>query len=120
MTRTGAIVFTWGAPVRGREMKGLEVFGEALQYYEELSKEGRIIAHREYFNTAADGGMMIIEGLLSELHLLVQDDEFLRLQQRASAIVEDFRREVVAGGSDQTVQQLVTMYTESLADLGLA
>lgn len=119
MPRTGAIVFTWGAPVRGREIQGVEVFGSALEYYEELSKEGRIIAHREYFSTDTNGGMMIVEGFLSELHQLIQEDPFLRLQQRASAIVEDFRSSIVAGGSDQTVQQMVTMYTETLAELDL-
>lgn len=120
MARTGAIVFSWGAPVRGRELKGLEVFGEALQYYEELGKEGRVIAHREYFATGGEGGMMIVEGLLPELYQLVQEDEFLRLQTKAGSIVQDFRTQLVAGGSDHTVQELMTMYTETLADLGLS
>jgi hypothetical protein len=29
----------WGAPVRGREAKGLEVFTEALAYYGRLQQE---------------------------------------------------------------------------------
>ncbi len=32
----------WGAPVRGREAKGLEVFNEALSYYARLQQEGVI------------------------------------------------------------------------------
>jgi hypothetical protein len=32
----------WGAAVRGREAKGLEVFNEALAYYGRLQQEGTI------------------------------------------------------------------------------
>jgi hypothetical protein len=38
----------WGAPVRGREAKGLEVFNEALAYSGRLQQEGVI----EGFETA--------------------------------------------------------------------
>lgn len=120
MARTGAIVFRWGAPVRGRETQGLAVFGEALGYYEELAKEGRIIGHREYFNTGNEGGFMIVEGLLPELHQLMQEDEFAKLQAKASNIVEDFTTELCMGGTDQTVQEGMQMYTEVLEELGLS
>ena len=46
----GALIFTWGNSVRGREAKGLETFGKALAYYDELAKEGRIHGHREFFS----------------------------------------------------------------------
>lgn len=120
MARTGAIVFRWGSPVRGREMQGLEVFGDALGYYEELAKEGRIIAHREYFSSTEDGGFMLVEGLLPELHQLMQEDDFIRLQLKASNIVEDFTAELYMGGSDQTVQEGMQLYTEAIASLGLS
>lgn len=119
MARTGAIVFRWGAPVRGREAQSLAVFGEALGYYEERAKEGRIIGHREYFNSGDNGGFMIIEGLLPELHQLMQEDDFVKLQQKASSIVEDFTTEVCMGGTDQTVQEGMQMYTEVLEELDL-
>lgn len=119
MARTGAIVFRWGAPVRGRETQGLAVFGEALGYYEELAKEGRIIGHREYFNSGANGGFMIVEGLLPELHQLMQEDDFIRLQQKAASIVEDFTTDVCTGGTDQSVQEGMQLYTEALEELGL-
>lgn len=119
MARTGAIVFRWGSPVRGREAQGLEVFGEALDYYEGLTKEGRIVGHREYFSTSRDGGFMLVEGLLPELHQLMQEDDFVRLQQRASNIVEDFTAELYTGGNDQTLQESMQMYSGVLEDLGL-
>lgn len=121
---TGAIVFTWGAPVRGREMKGLETFGKALGYFEGLAKQGRVHAHREFFSLTGDAskwaGMMIVEGELDELLRLQADDEFRRLHIEATAIVEHFTLQLCAGGSDRSVQEEVTRYTESLQRLGLA
>ena len=32
----------WGAPVKGREAKGLEVFNESVEYWGRLQQEGRI------------------------------------------------------------------------------
>lgn len=120
MARTGAIVCRWGPAVRGREAKSLEVFGDALKYWEELAKEGRIIAHREYFSTMNNGGFAIIEGLVPELQAMMSEDEYLRLNMRAENIVEDFCIELYLGGSDQTVSEMTAMFLETLNDLGVA
>lgn len=118
MARTGAIIFTWGAGVPGRERMGLEVFGGALGYWEEMAKEGRIIGHREYFSSNRSGGYMIVEGLLPDLHQIAQEDDFLKLNARAEAIVEDFRMELCLGGSDQAIQEGVGLFNETLDELG--
>jgi hypothetical protein len=81
----------WGAPVRGREAKGLEVFSEALAYYGRLQQEGVI----EGFETAIlepHGGdlqgFVLVRGSEERLAQLRVDDEFVRLSTRASLIVE--------------------------------
>ena len=38
----GSVGFYLGSAVRGRELKGLEVFGEGLTYFDNLAKEGRV------------------------------------------------------------------------------
>ena len=119
MARTGAIFFSWGAPVRGREAQGLAVFGEALQYYEELAKEGRIIGHREYFFANREGGSLVIEGLLPELYQLMQENRFIKLQMKAQSIMQGLTMEVAMGGTDQTVNEGMTLYTETLGELGI-
>jgi hypothetical protein len=120
---TGAIVITWGAPVRGREAKGMEVFGHAIERFEGLAKEGRIHGHREYFavtgNTGRVGGFMLIEGDLQELVRLQGEEEQIVLQQKASAIVENFSVQIFAGGSDRAVQERMTSYVETLQGLGV-
>src|SRR5437764_1460769 len=41
MADTGLFI-GWGAPVRGREKKGLDVFNEAVQWYGQVQQDGRI------------------------------------------------------------------------------
>ncbi|HEY7176347.1 MAG TPA: hypothetical protein VH442_15635, partial [Micromonosporaceae bacterium] len=64
----GAVKISWGASVPGREATGLTVFGDAIAYFEGMSKQGRVHGHREYFSVAGGfGGFMMIDGELDEL-----------------------------------------------------
>jgi hypothetical protein len=78
----GAIIITWGNPVRGREMQSLDVFGRSLAFWDEQAKEGRIHGHHEYFavtgNSTERAGTMIIEGDLNELARLMVDEQNTR------------------------------------------
>jgi hypothetical protein len=115
----GATVIRWGASVPGREAKGLEVFGDALSYFEGLSKKGRIQGHREYLSlTGREGGFMIVEGDTAELLKIVAEPETLALNTKAGAIVQDFEITVYAGGTDQAIQELIGTYSSSLASVG--
>jgi hypothetical protein len=116
---TGAIVIRWGAIVPGREAKAFEVFGGALQRFEELQKAGRIFGHREYFAlTGEDGGIAIGEGELNELLAIVAEEETIRLNAKSAAIVQDFSVTVMGGGTDQAIQDLLTTSTGALAEIG--
>lgn len=118
----GAIVISWGNPVRGREQKSLEVFTKALAYYDGLAKQGRIHGHREYFgitgNASKVGGFVLVDGNLQELLSIQTSDESLRLMADAGAIVENFTVQVYAGGTDASVQDQLVRYTEELQKLG--
>jgi hypothetical protein len=115
----GAIVIRWGQNIAGREAKGLEVFGTAVGHFEGLAKQGRIDGHQEYFSvTGLDGGFMIVDGDLAELAKIATEKETLALNAKASAIVEGFEITLYAGGTDQSVQELMGNYTSSMGDLG--
>jgi hypothetical protein len=115
----GATVIRWGTSVPGREAKGLEVFGNAITYFEGLSKKGRIHGHREYLAlTGREGGFMIVEGDTEELLKIVAEPETLALNSQAGAIVNDFEITVYAGGTDQAIQELIGTYSSSLATIG--
>jgi len=115
----GAIVIRWGSAIPGREAKGLEVLSQAQQSFDELAKEHRIREHREYFSiSGGNGGFMIVEGDLDELAKLMHEPEQLALQAKAAAIVSDFSRELVGGGTDPGVQTIVGNYMNALSEIG--
>lgn len=115
----GAVVVRWGANVAGREAKGLEVFGNAVARFEGLLKAGRIHSHKEYFSvTGGDGGFMIVEGELSELLAITAEEDTLRLNAQAAAIVQDFEIQVYGGGTDQAVQGFIGLYANEMQTIG--
>ena len=118
----GALMISWGSPVRGREAQSLGSFGKALGYFEELAKEGRIHGHREYFcltgNSAERSGFMIVDGDLEELQKIQLEDRNLRLMAEASSIVENFEVTLCAGGSDQAIGENVARFTETMSEMG--
>jgi hypothetical protein len=115
----GAIRISWGANVPGRETTGLDVFGRAINRFETMTKEGRVAGHHEYFSvTGRDGGFMLVEGEVEELTKILAEEETLKLNAQASAVVDDFEVQAFIGGTDQTTQQLIGVYTSSLTDIG--
>jgi hypothetical protein len=115
----GAIMIRWGTNVPGREAKGLEVFSSAINRFETLTKEGRLHGHREYVSlTGRDGGFAVLEGEVAELTKILTEEDTLRLNGQASAVVQDFEIQTFVGGTDQAIQQLVGTYTASLHDIG--
>ncbi len=116
----GALIISWGAPVRGREMKGLEVLGKALAYYDELEKEGRIHGHREYFALSGDvgtrAGVMIVDGNLEELARLQVDQRNIDLLGEASNIAEHMNVTLCEANSDDAINR----YVEVMRATGIA
>ena len=115
----GAIRISWGPSIPGREQKGLEVFGAAVERFEQLAKQGRIHSHEEYFAvTGADGGFMLVRGTLEELTKILIEQETLALNVKAAAIVQDFRIELYGGGNDSAVQEIMGTYVGNLQEIG--
>lgn len=116
---TGAALIRWGAQVPGREAKALEVFGKSIERFEQLAKEGRIHAHREYIAlTGRAGGFTILEGDVEELQKILVEPETLALNTQAEAIVADFEITLYAGGTDKAVQDLIGTYVGAVGELG--
>lgn len=116
----GAIIITWGTPVRGREMQSLDVFGRSLAYWDEQAKEGRIHGHHEYFgisgNATQRSGTMVIDGDLDELARLMIDEDNTRLLAEASQIVENLDTQLCQANSDEAI----TQYVSVMNDMGLS
>jgi hypothetical protein len=116
----GAVLIRWGSNIPGREAQGLDVFGRAVARFEQLTKEGRVHGHREYFSlTGHDGGFMVVDGEVEQLTRIISEDETIRLNAQAAAIVADFEIELFAGGSEQAVQKLTGDFVASMQEIGV-
>src|SRR3954469_14945599 len=116
----GAIIITWGNPVRGREMQSLDVFGRSLAYWDEQAKERRVHGPHEYLAISGNARQrqvtMVIEGALDELARLMVDEQNTRLLAEAAQIVENLDTSLCEANSDEAI----TRYVGVLNDMGLS
>jgi hypothetical protein len=108
----------WGAPVRGREAKGLEVFNEALAYYGRLQQEGAIESFEPVLLEPHGGdleGFVLLRGAEERLAQLRVDDEFVRLSTRAGLIIEGLG--VVGAALGDGLQDAIATYQEAISEL---
>jgi hypothetical protein len=105
----------WGAPVRGREERGLEVFNDAMGLYGRLQQEGRI----EGFDVALLapstelGGYIEVHGSAEQLAAVREDDAFQRTLVDASLVVD--RLQLVEGYTNAGVASQMALYREAIA-----
>ena len=108
----------WGAPVYGREAKGLEVFNESLEYYGRLQQDGVIEGFETVILEPHGGelaGFILLRGSEEKLALLRVDDEFVRMSTRAGLIVEGLG--VVGAALGEGLEAAITTYQQAVSDL---
>lgn len=108
----------WGAAVRGREQRGLEVFNEALAYYGRKQDEGAIESTEVVLLTPHGGdlaGFILVRGSEQQMNELRIDDEFQRLNTRADQIVE--RLGIVDAAVGEGVGDAIGIYQEAIGEL---
>ena len=108
----------WGAPVRGREAKGLEVFNEAVAYAGRLQEEGRIESSEVVILMPHGGdlyGFQLLRGSRENLDAIRGEDEFERITVRAGLIVE--RLGVVPAALGEGLGEAIQLYQEQVAEL---
>ena len=79
--------------MRGRELKALQVFNEAIQYYTRMQQKGTIESFEPVSLEPHGGdliGFLLIRGDHEKLNAMRYSEEFLRLNNRASLIVSNF------------------------------
>jgi hypothetical protein len=111
----------WGATVRGREERALEVFDAAVGFYGRCQQEGRIEAFDVVLLEPHGGGLagyMELQGSADQLNALRQDDQFRRLMIDASLIVDELG--VVDGFANEGIARELTLYREAIAQVPAA
>ena len=105
----------WGAPVRGREERGLEVFNEALGICGRMQQEGRIEKFEVRLLGANGGGLdgyIEVHGSAAQIADLKEDDEFQRNTMDAAQIVEGLRH--IDGVLNEGVAEMMGKYQEAI------
>ncbi len=108
----------WGAPVTGREAKGLEVFAEALAYYGKAEQEGRIESQETVLLSPHGGdlaGFILVRGSEAQIAALRAEDEFERIITRATLVVQDVGVADAALGDG--MQAAIGVYQTAVTDL---
>jgi len=106
---------SWGAPVRGAEERGLEVFNEALGICGRRQQDGMIESFDVVLLEPNSGlnGYIAIRGTREQIASLRADEEFQRNQIDAGLIVDDLAN--VEGYTDEGVARQLAMYQEAIA-----
>jgi hypothetical protein len=87
----GALFIGWGAPVRGREQRALELFAEAMAYYGRLQEAGEIETFEPISLEPHGGdlaGFLLIKGEPAKLAQLRASAEFIAITIRAQLLLE--------------------------------
>ena len=118
----GAIVFTWGTPIAGRESQALALFQESVAYGQRLIEEGRLSDQRVYTVTTGDQakmkGIQLFEGDLGALQEIWFEKEYKRLVVCAEAVVQSFTSYMAVGGEPAALAGPLGVYREVLSELG--
>ena len=116
---TGALVIGWGAVVRGREQKALQVFNESIQYYTQLQQQGMIESFEPVALEPHGGdllGFLIVRGDREKLNALRTSEEFLRLNNRAVQVIDNLG--VITAFIGEELQRQFADFQTQASELG--
>jgi hypothetical protein len=114
-----ALFVGFGAPVRGREERAVDVFNEFVDMFGRMQSDGRIAGSEI---TLLDphggdlGGFFMVHGSAEQCAALTNDEEFRRSSIDASLIVENFG--VVPATTGEGVARQMGMYIEAIKKVG--
>ena len=115
-----ALFVGFGAPVRGREERAVEVFGEFVGLCGRMQSDGRIESMDVALLDPHGGdlnGFFMVHGSQEQCDALAADEEFRRACIDATLIVDNFG--VVPAATGEEVGREMGMYTEAVAKVGI-
>ena len=113
-----ALFIGFGYPVRGREQKSTDVFGEAMSLWGELQSRGELEEVEVFFlepHGGDLGGFMLLRGDRDALARIHASDEFQRIATRGQMVVENFGVVYAATGGE--IQNQMGVFLEAAGEL---
>ena len=110
----------FGAPVRGREERAVEVFNEFVAMFGRMQSDGRIASMEVSLldpHGGDLGGFFMVGGSAEQCAALTNDEEFRRATIDASLIVENFG--VVPAVTGDGVASEMAMYMDAVQKVGI-
>jgi hypothetical protein len=113
-----ALFVGFGSPVRGREERAVEVFGEFVEMFGRMRSEGRIEGMDVSLLDPHGGELSgFFHGDEAQCGALMDDEEFRRACIDAMLIVDHFG--VVPARTGDGVGRQMAMYSEAVAKVGI-
>ena len=115
-----ALFVGFGTPVRGREERAMEVFGEFVEMFGRMQSDGRIAGMDVTLLDPHGGdleGFFMVHGSEAQCATLSNDEEFRRASIDASLIVDNFG--VVPCVTGEGVSREMAMYSEAVGKVGI-
>ena len=114
-----ALFIGFGAPVRGREERAVDVFNEFVGMFGRMQSDGRIegmdVSLLEPHGGDL-GGFFMVHGSEAQCAALAEDEEFRRAVIDATLIVDNFG--VVPARTGAAVGEEMAMYSEAVRKVG--
>jgi hypothetical protein len=114
-----ALFIGWGAVVRGREKRALQVFQDSMEYYGKLQEDGRIESFDVLLLSPHGGdlsGFVVLRGDRKGLADVRFSEEFERLTVRAAAVIESLGVTPAYGG--EALAQQMGFFQDVADELG--
>lgn len=110
-----ALVVKFTKPVPGRE-KAAIAYGRELDDFARRKASGGGIDQPKWYWSSSGDNMIIVEGDYEKLLEVTSDPEAMKLENKGSILMEDFRDELVVVGRDEAV----VPYEQALAELNVS
>ena len=108
------LFMTWGAAVRGREERAIEVFNEAIGLFGRMQQDGRIESlDVGILQPGALGGYITLRGSAAQITALHDDAEFLANTADAQMIVESLTH--VEGYCGEGIAKIMEVFAGAAA-----
>ncbi len=114
-----ALYVRWGRPVRGREKRALDVFGETANFFGEREADGTIEGFEPVLLNPHGGdlqGFFLVRGSADGVARMAASEEFQQIVVRAGMIVEDLGG--IQAWTDDAVTRQLGWFAEAAGEFG--